>query len=154
MLKQLGRIFGAEGSWDEGLGVERRFLIDSVGVDSTQISLSDGSGLSATNMVSPLAFTQVLRFIRQHPRWETFGNGLPKSGSAGSLRNRFKGTPLEGRVWAKTGSISRVHTLSGIIEPAGGQRLFFSVQANHHTQPTRAILAQIDSIVVEMGRQP
>ena len=154
MLKQLGRMFGAEGSWAEGLGVERRFLIDSVGVDSTQISLSDGSGLSATNMVSPLAFTQVLRFIRQHPRWETFGNGLPKSGSTGSLRNRFKGTPLEGRVWAKTGSISRVHTLSGIIEPAGGQRLFFSVQANHHTQPTRAMLAQIDSIVVEMGRQP
>lgn len=153
MLKQLGRILGKAGSWTEGLAVERRFLIDSVGVDSTQISLSDGSGLSSVNLVSPRAFTQILRFMRKHPRWTTFGAGLPQSGNTGSLRNRFKKTPLEGRVWAKTGSISRVHTLSGIIEPADGRRLFFSIQANHHTLPGRVILAQIDSIVVEMGKR-
>ncbi len=152
LLKQLGRIFGAGGSWNEGLKVERRFLIDSVGIDSTAMSLSDGSGLSSVNLVSPRAFTQMLRFMRRHPRWPAFGAALPQSGERGSLRNRFKNTPLEGRVWAKTGSISRVNTLSGIIEPGGGRRLFFSVQANHHTLPSRQILAQIDSIVVEMGK--
>ena len=153
MLKQLGRIFGTEGSWAEGLKVERRFLIDSVGVDSTQISLSDGSGLSSVNLVSPRAFTQMLRFIRRHPRWPTFAAGFSQSGNTGSLRNRFKNTPLEGRVWAKTGSISRVNTLSGFIEPEGGRRLYFSIQANHHTLPSRQILAQIDSVVVEMGKR-
>jgi D-alanyl-D-alanine carboxypeptidase/D-alanyl-D-alanine-endopeptidase (penicillin-binding protein 4) len=153
MLKQLGRIFGPAGSWQEGLKVERRFLIDSVGIDSTQLSLSDGSGLSSVNLVSPRAFTQMLRYIRRHPRWATFAAGLPQSGNVGSLRNRFKNTPLEGRVWAKTGSISRVNTLSGIIEPENGRRLFFSIQANHHTLPGRQILAQIDSIVVEMGKR-
>ena len=153
MLKQLGRIFGTAGSWQEGLKVERRFLIDSVGIDSTQVSLSDGSGLSSVNLVSPRAFTQMLRFIRRHPRWSTFAAGFSQSGNTGSLRNRFKNTPLEGRVWAKTGSISRVNTLSGIIEPEGGRRLYFSIQANHHTLPGRQILAQIDSIVVEMGKR-
>jgi serine-type D-Ala-D-Ala carboxypeptidase/endopeptidase (penicillin-binding protein 4) len=152
LCKHLGRIFGKAGSWEEGLAVERRFLIDSIGIDSTQISLSDGSGLSSVNLVSPRAFTQILRFMRKHPRWTTFAAGLPQSGNRGSLRNRFTRTPLEGRVWAKTGSISRVHTLSGIIEPAGGRRLFFSVEANHHTLPGRVILPQIDSVVVEMAR--
>ena len=152
VLKQLGKAFGQGGSWDEGIKVERRFLIDSVGVDSTQIALSDGSGLSASNLVSPLAFTQVLRFIRRHPRWSTFAAGLPQSGNTGSLRNRFKGTPLDGKVRAKTGSISRVNSLSGFIELDGGKGLVFSVQANHHTQPTRAILAEIDSVVVDMAR--
>jgi D-alanyl-D-alanine carboxypeptidase/D-alanyl-D-alanine-endopeptidase (penicillin-binding protein 4) len=152
MLKHLGRIFGKEGSWRDGLQVERRFLIDSVKIDSTQISLSDGSGLSSVNLVSPRAFTQLLRFMRAHPRWATFAAGLPQSGNTGSLRTRFKNTPIEGKVWAKTGSISRVHTLSGIIEPSRRRRLFFSVQANHHTLPGRQILAQIDSIVVEMAK--
>ena len=152
VLKQLGKAFGQGGSWDEGIKVERRFLIDSVGVDSTQIALSDGSGLSASNLVSPLAFTQVLRFIRRHPRWSTFAAGLPQSGNTGSLRNRFKGTPLDGKVRAKTGSISRVNSLSGFIELDGGKGVVFSVQANHHTQPTRAILAEIDSVVVDMAR--
>jgi D-alanyl-D-alanine carboxypeptidase/D-alanyl-D-alanine-endopeptidase (penicillin-binding protein 4) len=122
-------------------------------VDSTQILLSDGSGLSSSNLVSPLAFTQLLRFMRRHPRYLTFAAGLPQAGANGSLRNRFMATPLAGRVRAKTGSISRVNSLSGYIELGTGRNLIFSVQANHHAQPTKPMLAAIDSIVVEMGRR-
>jgi serine-type D-Ala-D-Ala carboxypeptidase/endopeptidase (penicillin-binding protein 4) len=153
LLKQLGKQFGKGGSWPDGLEVERRFLIDSVRVDSAQFSLSDGSGLSGSNLVSPLAFTQVLRFIRRHPRYATFAAGLPQAGVVGSLRNRFLGTPLAGRVRAKTGSISRVHSLSGYIELPGGKTLTFSVEANHHAQPSRVMLATIDSVVVDMARR-
>ncbi|MEO8199189.1 MAG: D-alanyl-D-alanine carboxypeptidase/D-alanyl-D-alanine-endopeptidase [Gemmatimonadota bacterium] len=152
LVKQLGRIFGKGGSWDEGISVERRFLIDSVKIDSTQFNVQDGSGLASNNLVSPLAFTQMIRFIRHHPNWATFAAGFPHSGQPGSLRTRFIRTPLEGRVWAKTGSISRVNTLSGFFETTSGRRYYFSVQANHHTLPTRLILGQIDSVVVAMGK--
>jgi serine-type D-Ala-D-Ala carboxypeptidase/endopeptidase (penicillin-binding protein 4) len=152
LLKQLGKQFGKAGSWLEGLAVERRFLIDSVKVDSTQFSLSDGSGLSSSNLVSPLAFTQVLRFMRRHPRFASFAAGLPVSGLVGSLRNRFVGTPLAGRVRAKTGSIARVQSLSGYIELGGGKALTFSIQANHHAETGKIMLDTIDSVVVEMVR--
>ena len=152
LLKQLGRQFGRGGSWLDGLEVERRFLIDSIRVDSTQISLSDGSGLASSNLVSPLAFTQILQYIRRHPRYPTFAAALPQAGGAGSLRKRFAGTRLAGRVRAKTGSISRVNSLSGYIELGQNRALIFSVQANHHAQPSRAILDAIDSVVVEIGR--
>jgi D-alanyl-D-alanine carboxypeptidase/D-alanyl-D-alanine-endopeptidase (penicillin-binding protein 4) len=152
VLKQLGRQFGRAGSWTEGLAVERRFLIDSVRVDSTEFSLSDGSGLSSGNLVSPVAFTKILRFIRGHPRAGTFLAGLPRSAQVGSLRSRFLRTPLEGRVQAKDGSIGGVNSLSGFIERADGRVWTFSVQANHHTQAGRSVIQQIDSVVVEMGR--
>jgi D-alanyl-D-alanine carboxypeptidase/D-alanyl-D-alanine-endopeptidase (penicillin-binding protein 4) len=153
LLKQLGRQFGKGGSWSEGIGVERRFLIDSAGVDSTLFALSDGSGLSASNLIAPLAFTTLLRFIRQHPHYATsFAPGLPQSGQAGSLKSRFVGTPLEGRVRAKTGSISRVNTLSGYFDLPDGRIFTFSVQANHHVQGGRRMLAEIDSVVVAMAR--
>ena len=151
-LKQIGKQFGRAGSWDEGLRIERRFLIDSIGVDSTQIALSDGSGLSASNLVSPLAFTQILRFIRTHPRAATFTAGLPQSGQRGSLKNRFVATPIEGRVHAKTGSISRTNTLSGWVELESGKVITFSIQANHHALRSAMILPQIDSVVVDMAR--
>jgi serine-type D-Ala-D-Ala carboxypeptidase/endopeptidase (penicillin-binding protein 4) len=153
LLKQLGKQFGKAGSWLEGLAVERRFLIDSVKVDSTQFSLSDGSGLSSSNLISPLALTQLLRYMRRHPRYATFSAGLPQSGVVGSLRSRFLGTPLAGRVRAKTGSISRVITLTGYIELDRGRTLTFSILANHHAQPGRALLALIDSLVVEMSKR-
>ena len=152
LLKQLGRQFGGEGSWRKGIEVERRFLIDSVRIDSTQIAMTDGSGLAANNLVSPMAFAQMIRYITRHPRAATFTAGLPRAQQVGSLRNRFRGSPLEGRVHAKTGSISRVNTLSGYIDRPDGRRWTFSIQANHHTQRGRDILAQIDSLVVEIGR--
>lgn len=153
LLKQLGRQFGAGGSWRDGLAVERRFLVDSMGIDSTLFALSDGSGLAASNLVAPLAFTRLLQFIRRHPHYQaSFEPGLPQSGNTGSLRNRFIGTPIEGRVRAKTGSISRVNTLSGYLEMPDGHVYAFSVQANHHAQGGRAAIRQLDAIVEAMAR--
>ncbi len=147
LLKQLGRQFGGEGSWSAGIEVERRFLIDSMGVDSMQFSLRDGSGLAADNLVSPMAFTRILRYIRRHPHYEAWAAGLPRSGQRGSLRSRFIGTELEGKVSAKTGSISRTHTLSGYIDRGNGKYWTFSVMANHHARPGREALARIDEVV-------
>lgn len=152
LLKQLGKRFGGGGSWTEGLAVERRFLIDSMRIDSAEFHLSDGSGLSSANLMSPHAFTQLLRYMRAHPRFATFAPGLPQAGGVGNLRTRFVGTALAGRVHAKTGSIAGVNTLSGYIERPDGRPLAFSVEVNHHAQPTRAVLAAIDSVVLEMGK--
>lgn len=152
-LKQLGRQFGTAGSWAEGRRVARRFLIDSVGVDSTAFAQEDGSGLSAGNVVTPRAFTQMLGWIRKHPRYEMFAAGMPRSGNAGSLRTRFIGTPVEGRVVAKTGTINRVNALSGYVERANGEVVIFSVIANHHTIGSSGMLPAIDSLVAELHKK-
>ena len=152
LLKILGREMAGAGSWEKGLEVEKRFLIDSVKIDSTAFALSDGSGLSAGNLVTPHAFVQLLDYMYRHPKKAPFIAALPHAQQPGSLLRRFAGTPLEGRVLAKTGSIYRVNTLSGYIERADGRRFTFSIQANGHSVPGRQMLAQIDSLVVQMAR--
>ena len=152
LLKVLAREVGDTGSWGTGLRVERQFLIDSVRIDSTAFSLEDGSGLSAGNLVTPHAFVQLLSYMYRHPKRAPFLAGLPRAGQRGSLLRRFVGTPLEGRVLAKTGSIDRVNTLSGYIEKKDGHVVTFSIQVNGHNVATRQILAQIDSVVVQLSR--
>ena len=152
LLKVLGREMAGAGSWEKGLEVERRFLIDSVKIDSTAFALDDGSGLSAGNLVTPHAFVQLLDYMYRHSKRAPFIAALPHAQQPGSLLKRFVGTPLEGRVRAKTGSIYRVNTLSGYIERADGRRFTFSIQANGHSVPGRQMLAQIDSLVVQMAR--
>ncbi len=152
LLKILGREFKGEGSWSAGLDVERRFLIDSVKIDSTAFALEDGSGLAAGNLVTPRAFAQLLAYMHRHPKGAPFLAALPHAGQPGSLLRRFVGTPLEARVIAKTGSIDRVNSLSGYVERADGRTISFSIQANSHAVPYSQMLAQIDSVVVEIGR--
>ncbi len=152
LLKILGREIGDTASWTKGLDIEKHFLVDSVKVDSTTFALEDGSGLAAGNLVTPHAFVQLLTYMYHHPKRAPFIAGLPHAQQRGSLLKRFAGTPLEGRVLAKTGSIDRVNTLSGYIERADGRVITFSIQANAHDVPTRQMLAQIDSVVVQLAR--
>ena len=152
LLKILGRQLGDTGSWAKGLDVEKQFLIDSVKIDSTAFALEDGSGLAAGNLVTPHAFVQLLTYMYRHPKRVPFLAGLPRAQQRGSLLRRFQGTPLEGHVVAKTGSINRVNTLSGFVEKPNGRVITFSIQVNAHDVRTRQILAQIDSVVVQLGR--
>ena len=151
-LKQLGKRFGTGGSWREGLRIERRFLIDSMQIDSTQFLVEDGSGLASNNLFTPLAFTKLLRFMRAHPAFAAFEAGLPVGGKSGTLKSRFVGTAMADHVRAKTGTISRVNTLSGFVDRPDGRTLIFSIQANHQTIGGPRMLAAIDSVVVELGR--
>jgi len=123
-----------------------------VRIDSTAFALEDGSGLAAGNLMTPHAFAQLLAYMHRHPKRAPFLAGLPHSGQPGSLLKRFGGTALEGRVIAKTGSIDRVNSLSGFIERPTGRTITFSIQANTHAVPYQQMLAQIDSVVVEIGK--
>lgn len=153
LLKQLGKWGKGEGSWRAGLEVERRFLIDSVRVDSTQFALRDGSGLSHTNVMSPESFAKLLLWLRRHPRFAPFEQALPVSGRSGTIRTRMVGTAVEGRVKAKTGSIFRVNALSGYVLLPNGRTRIFSIQTNNHDLGGTAMLGRIDSLVVEIGRK-
>jgi D-alanyl-D-alanine carboxypeptidase/D-alanyl-D-alanine-endopeptidase (penicillin-binding protein 4) len=153
LLKQLGRQAGGEGSWRAGLAVERRLLIDSVGADSTQFSLRDGSGLSHVNVVSPLTFARLLLWLRSRPNYPWFESALPVAGRSGTVRNRMVGTALEGRVKGKTGSIFRVNAFSGYVTLPNGRVRIFSIQSNNHDLGGSAMIARIDSLVVEIGKK-
>lgn len=152
LLKTLGREKAGEGSWEAGIRVERQFLIDSVKVDSTAFHLHDGSGLTTHNLISPRVLAQILAFTWRHPNRAGFIRALPRAGAAGSLKDRFRLTPLQGHVLAKTGSIQHVNSLSGYVERSKGGPLVFSIVLNHHTARYADALKQIDSLVVAMAR--
>jgi len=152
LLKTLGREFRGVGSFAAGIEVERRFLIDSLAVDSTAFEVVDGSGLSAGNLATPRAFVQILRAMRRRPGAEAFVQALPVGGHSGTLQYRFRNPPLEGRVRAKTGSIDRVNTLAGYLELDGGRTWTFAIQLNHHTATNRDALRRIAAVVAELAR--
>jgi D-alanyl-D-alanine carboxypeptidase/D-alanyl-D-alanine-endopeptidase (penicillin-binding protein 4) len=145
LLKTLGAERGEGGSWSEGLEVERRYLIDVVGIDSAAVWLSDGSGLSVQNLLTPHAIVQLLDHARQRPWGTAYLQAMAQPGESGTLEMRL--TDLEGRLFAKTGSVTHVNTLSGYLRSDTGRELLFSILTNASGWPASEVRRAMDRIV-------
>lgn len=97
-----------------GAAIERSWL-RGFGVDPATITIADGSGLSQYNRVTPRALVAVLLHDWRGPGRATVLAALPVAGLRGDLRGSMLGTAAEGRVFAKTGSMSHVRGLAGYV---------------------------------------
>jgi D-alanyl-D-alanine carboxypeptidase/D-alanyl-D-alanine-endopeptidase (penicillin-binding protein 4) len=139
-------------SYEDALKVAQLFF-QSAGIVEGDVSLSDGSGLSRKDLVTPRAIVEILRYAARQPWAETFRASLPVAGEDGTLSDRMKNTPAVGRVFAKTGTIGRANTLSGYATTVSGKHLIFSIMANNnnlHAQDTNKV---IDAIAIAMTEE-
>jgi D-alanyl-D-alanine carboxypeptidase/D-alanyl-D-alanine-endopeptidase (penicillin-binding protein 4) len=126
--------------------------LTSLGLDPALYRAFDGSGLSRYDMVSPEALVGLLTAV-----WNDaalvgpYRAALPVAGVAGSLADQMKGTPAEGRVWAKTGSMFNIRSLSGYALTADNEPLAFSFLANNYTVPSAQIEAMYDRALERMA---
>jgi len=129
LLRALGKIYGTDGSFEEGARVVRQFLVDA-GVGDNDFFLYDGSGLSAMDKISPRAFTRLLAYASHQPWGAAWRETLPVAGVDGTLDHRFTNTPLKGKMWAKTGTHTEANALCGYLTTATGRVVAFSILVN------------------------
>ncbi len=146
MLRLLGREKGTAGTVQAGLEVERAFLTQA-GIPTDQFVFFDGSGLSRQNLVTPHAIVLLLKYIDSQVWGPKFIDTLPVGGVDGSLADRLRNSPAQGRVQAKTGSLGHVNTLSGYLTTLNGDRVAFSIMINNHNLQNRRATDVMDQIV-------
>jgi len=145
LLRLLGKTFGTDGSFAQGSRVVRQFLVEA-GVNDADFFLYDGSGMSPNDRIAPRAFAQLLSYASRQPWGAAWRDTLPIAGVDGTLSNRFKSSPLKGRLWAKTGTFGEIDTLSGYLTAASGKTLAFSILVNGHRPGSDAENHAIDRI--------
>ena len=145
LLRTLGAEFGGEGTEEAGLQVVRSFLVDA-GIESRQVSLGDGCGLSRENLVTPRFQTSLLKYISTRPYFGLFLGTLAVSGVDGTLRGRMTAESMRGVIFAKTGTLNGVATLSGYMTTKSGRQLIFSIFANDARTSVTRVRRTIDEI--------
>ena len=141
---------GQPKSWATGLAAMAETL-KTWGVASESFLARDGSGLSRYDYLSPDAVIAVLTYLWSDPRHaEQYRAALPVFGVSGNVANRLKDTPASGRVWAKTGSMSQVRSLSGYLLTAEDEPLVFSFIVNGFRVPMREIDAAMDKALLRL----
>jgi serine-type D-Ala-D-Ala carboxypeptidase/endopeptidase (penicillin-binding protein 4) len=126
LVKEMGSQSGSGGSTAAGLEV----VLDTLAgwnMPLIGVSLVDGSGLSRDNLVTCSLLVSILH--RGSPS-DALGAGLPVAGATGTLIEEFLGTPVAGRLQAKTGSLTDVKALAGYLPVDGGDTIEFAVILN------------------------
>ena len=116
-------------------------LLLPLGVEG--VRWADGSGLSRYNLFSPRQFVRVLFALDQEVGRERLLQLLPAGGVSGTLENRFDNRP-DTYVWAKTGSLSGVACVSGLLRTRKGRWLVFSFMHNNFTERTSAYYREME----------
>ena len=126
-----------EGNINKGIASINNFL-DKNGIDTADIHIDDGSGLSAWNNISPKDFATLLREL-----YKDHGDKLklyfPEAGTSGTLSYMFKNREAKGNLWAKTGSMQQVMNYAGFTKTKSGKMVTFCIIANRHKVSNRKI---------------
>ena len=104
---------GEAGARACGLDRERTWL-RSIGVDPATTTLADGSGLSQYDRITPRDLVTILQHDWNGPNRQLVLDSLPIGGARGTIEG-IAGTPVAGRVFAKTGSMMHVRGLAGYL---------------------------------------
>ena len=107
-----------------------------LGIDATSLHMVDGSGLSTSDTMEASVLTTVVRAAASsaHPELRALLAGLPVAGFLGTLSTRYGTTATAagvGVVRAKTGTLTNVSSLAGVLVDADGRQLAFAVIAAH-----------------------
>ncbi|HEY5426748.1 MAG TPA: D-alanyl-D-alanine carboxypeptidase/D-alanyl-D-alanine-endopeptidase [Candidatus Tumulicola sp.] len=114
---------------ERGISNETRWLA-SVGVDPATLTVVDGSGLSEYDRVTPCALVAILTADWRGPQRETVMAALPIAGISGTLRSTFARPPLQGAIYAKTGTTNHARLLAGYARTQRGRTVIFALMVN------------------------
>jgi D-alanyl-D-alanine carboxypeptidase/D-alanyl-D-alanine-endopeptidase (penicillin-binding protein 4) len=138
MVKEIGVAASGTGTREAGLAAVLGVLA-SWGIDTSQLVLADGSGLSLDNRMTCRALVDVLR---RSGVGGPIGTGLPVAGQTGTLSEAFVGTEVEGTLRGKTGTLNNppfnadppaVKSLAGFEPVDGGGAVEFALLLNGPT---------------------
>lgn len=146
MLRRLGLVRGS-GSVEDGHAVIAEMLA-TAGVPRAAWAISDGGGMSPYNRLAPRGVTIFLRWVAAQPWGMAWRATLPIGGVDGTLGSRFKGTTLQGKLFAKTGTLNATNALSGYFTAKSGKTLTFSAYANDVPDGVDAKVAMDKALVL------
>jgi D-alanyl-D-alanine carboxypeptidase/D-alanyl-D-alanine-endopeptidase (penicillin-binding protein 4) len=132
----------------------RELMSKKVGTSPNFVDVSDGSGLSLLDRVTPRSMVQLLSYVHRAEWGPAFHAALPVDGESGTLKRRAAGTPARGNLHAKTGTTNTVAALGGYVTAKNGEVLAFSLIYNGNDRANaKAAMDQIGSSMADFVRE-
>lgn len=152
LLREIGSQRGSNATTDGGRAAAVELMRGFKIADGKNLVMYDGSGLSRLNRMAPEVLDRLLKAFYQSYISSSFLRMLASPGQRGTLKKRLVGTEAEGRLWAKTGALRGVCTMSGYFMRPDGSVASFVVFFNGYTVHSSQVRELQDRIVKVMMR--
>ncbi len=134
MIRSLGEsdVYHGQGSLEKGIEAELLYLKQS-GLSIESWEIKDGSGLSPDNKIHMEGLTLLFDYAKRHHKtYEFFKESLAEAGKEGTIKNLINGHPeLQGKVYAKSGTITGVVALAGYLTASSGKEYSFGISVRN-----------------------
>jgi D-alanyl-D-alanine carboxypeptidase/D-alanyl-D-alanine-endopeptidase (penicillin-binding protein 4) len=147
LVRAIDKATGGTGTTAGGVRTVMRLAVQA-GLPMSGAHMDDGSGLSRTDRAT---CQELLAALDVAPASGPVITGLAVAGQTGTLAARYKGTPLAGKLRAKTGSLDNAGGMVGIVTVAAPVHFAF---LDNDTQSETALLAREDAIVGALAAYP
>jgi serine-type D-Ala-D-Ala carboxypeptidase/endopeptidase (penicillin-binding protein 4) len=150
LLKELGKTFRNNGSSVSGLEVMKEFFRNN-NIPADGFFIEDGSGLSPRNAISSEALVNFLGYMKNRGTYfAEYFKSLPEAGKSGTLKSYFRDPVFEGKMNAKSGSMTRVRCYAGYLITNSHRNVVFSILVNNYTGTPQKIITGIEEIIKEI----
>ncbi len=134
LLKTIGSEIYNYGTIENGVKACKD-LFNNMGINTDNMVMADGSGLSRLDLVTPRQIAYLLSYMYKSDVFNDYYDSLPIAGVDGTLIDRMKKSSAENNVHAKAGYNTNVSSLSGYLKTLSGEPLIFSIVINNFLMP-------------------
>lgn len=115
------------------------------------LNMTDGSGLSRSNSVSAKFLVDMLTFMHKQNTGSSLKNSMAVAGKSGTMSSMCRGTAAAGRVYGKSGTMTRIKSYAGYVDSKSGKKLSYAMIINNHTCSNTQIKKYFEALMVKMA---
>ena len=139
-------------SGDTGSSTQATTLFwKSKGLDIGGFHINDGSGLSRFNAISAKQMVGILKYMNESKNKKLFLKSLPVAGKSGTLRTLGRGTAAQGRVKAKSGTMTRVKSYAGYVTTKNKRNIAFAIIVNNYNCTSFQMKKKMEKVMIKLA---
>ncbi|MBK6526029.1 MAG: D-alanyl-D-alanine carboxypeptidase/D-alanyl-D-alanine-endopeptidase [Crocinitomicaceae bacterium] len=120
-------------------------------IDATGLFMTDGSGLSRSNAVSAKFFVDLLTYMHTSKSAESFKESMAIAGKRGTMSGMADGSTADGRVYGKSGTMTRIKSFAGYVDSSTGKKLAYAMIINNHYCTSAQLKKYFENLMIKMS---
>jgi D-alanyl-D-alanine carboxypeptidase/D-alanyl-D-alanine-endopeptidase (penicillin-binding protein 4) len=120
-------------------------------VGAAGLNMTDGSGLSRSNSVSSKFFVDMLTYMHKSKNAGKLKTSMALAGKRGTMSGMCRGTTAQGRVYGKSGTMTRMKSYAGYVDSKSGKKIAYAMTINNHTCSNTQVRQYFEKLMIKLS---